>query len=172
MAGKQLDDAGLADRVLAIWAMMSPSRSSAPRTLASTRVELLAVGTVGGKETHRRHAKAFLPGIPRVGHIAARNGTTDIGPVCQVDGEGFERAVHEHRTDGLDVGQVVASDLRQIDKPDVAGDQALAGNPFEELLDRAAHDAQVHGHVASLGDEFARSIGERGGKVAGLPQQR
>ena len=140
--------------------------------VGADHVELLAVGAGGGEEPEGRDAQPFLPGVGGAGDVAAGHRAADIRPMRQARGEGNDGALHEDRPDRLHVGQVVAADLGQVQEPDVAGLQPVAGHPLQELAHGEAHHPHVHGDVAALGDEVAVGVGQRRREIARLAQQR
>ncbi len=134
-------------------------------------VEFLAVRALGCEQPERGNAEPFLPGVGGIGHVAARHGAADVGPMGEAHGKGTDGALGKHRPDRLDVGQMVAAHLGQIEEPHVTGRQAAFGHAFQEFLHREAHDAHVHGDVPALGNQFPVGVGERRGQVARLAQQ-
>ena len=135
-------------------------------------VQILPVRAIGGEEAKRRYAQPLLPGIGGVGDVAPWHRAADVGPVGEVDRERDDRTADEYRPDRLHVGQVVAANLGQVEEPDVAGREPRLRHALQELAHREAHHPHVHGDVAALGDEVAVGIGQRGGEVAGLAQER
>jgi hypothetical protein len=48
----------------------------------------------------------------------------------QTDGKGAQCSIDEDRADRLDVGKVIAADLRQVEEPDVSSGQTVRGYAF------------------------------------------
>ena len=135
-------------------------------------VDLLLVRPVGREQADRRDAHALLIRLGGPRHVGAGDGAADVRPVRQVDGEGHEAPAGEDRPDGLHVGQMVAAHLGQVEEPDVAIAQAPGRDALEKLLHGERHHAHVDRDVAPLGDQPPFGVGQRGGQVARLFQQR
>ena len=107
-----------------------------------------------------KHTVPRIYGHETAGEVAAGPGAADVAPVGEAHGKGEQPAFEEDRPDRLHVGQVIAADLGQVQEPDVARLQALGRHALQELLHREAHDAEMDGDVAALGDEVALVVGD------------
>ncbi len=144
----------------------------APAHVGEQEVDLLAVGPGGREEAKGRDPDTLLVGVGRPRHVAARHGAADIGPVGQVNREGDELPFGEHRPHCLDVGQMISTHLWEVQKPHISLAEAFGRYSSQQLLHREAHDAHVDGDVTTLGDEPAFGVGQRGGEIARLLEER
>ena len=113
--------------VAAHWAKRSPSRSARPRRFASRKSRFSSSVPSAVK---RRSGGMRRPSC-QVSVAAARSCPAQAPPMSrpmgQVDGEGEQPLLEEDRPDGLDVGQMIAAHLGQVEEPDVAVRRRSAG---------------------------------------------
>ncbi len=144
----------------------------APAQVRQDEIDGVALRTLGREEPDGGDAQPLLMAFGGGRHVAAGHGAPDIRPVSEAHREGDQAALEEHRPHRLDVGQVIAADLGQVEVPHVAVLHPLRGHALEQLLDGEAHHAHMHRDVAALGDETAPGVGEGRGEVARLLEQR
>ena len=111
----------------------------------------------------------LLLDVLAVGRHGTRGDAADVGMVAARTDikQDVPAGVIEHRRDDGNVGQVGAAVVGRVEHVDVAGFH-LAGVLANHRTYRFAHRSKVHRHVRRIGDEFARLVEHRAGKIQAL----
>ena len=116
-------------------------------------------------EPQRRDAQALLPDLGREGVVGAVGGAADVALVRAVDRPEREPVAVEHRNEGRQVRDVVASPIGIVQQEHVAGMDVIA-EVVADRLRRPRQGADVDGDVLGLGDEAPVGVADAGGEVA------